>query len=149
MPLFNLFVLDSLLPVLASSALDATNLFHPLAVGAEGQLSGAVALMGAASALASHQIPTGQQYPKRRIVFAFFQSQSFGKAGSACLARDIHHFQCQKMSGGVFFCFIVCFFVCLSFFLFVCVCVHVCVYACCDGMYVCCDGMNVVMVCML
>ena len=71
--------------VLAAVALDASSLFHPLSVGADGTVSGLVALLAAAEALG--RTPNASSL-KRPLLFAAFQGEAWGRLGSRTWAAE-------------------------------------------------------------
>lgn len=81
--------------VLAMAGFDATSFFHEDAVGAETSVSGTVALIAAAHALANAppQVVNISSLP-HQLVFAFFTGENYGYVGSRKFLAEIQNFTC-------------------------------------------------------
>jgi hypothetical protein len=80
--------------VLLSAALNGRSLFHDLTLGVANDVSGTVALLAAATALSTQNVPS----LPRHIVYTFFNGESWGLAGSQRFVKDLYDrpFQCKK-----------------------------------------------------
>lgn len=72
--------------ILATASIDATSLFHQLAYGADADASGFIVLLAAAAAL--RRAPNVTSLPQN-IMFALFNAERFGYAGSAQMASSL------------------------------------------------------------
>ena len=77
--------------LLATAKMDSTSMFHDTARGADDAISGLVALLASAAALAPIE---PAQLPAARIVFAAFQGESYGSIGSRKFIADVRNFTC-------------------------------------------------------
>eukprot|EP01126_Amoeba_proteus_P050392 TRINITY_DN5948_c0_g2_i4.p1 TRINITY_DN5948_c0_g2~~TRINITY_DN5948_c0_g2_i4.p1 ORF type:complete len:617 (+),score=133.28 TRINITY_DN5948_c0_g2_i4:242-2092(+) len=80
------------------SVLDSTSLFQKKTIGANGDMSGTIALLGALDALLDKGLTPPSSW-KRYVVFAWMDSESFGHAGSKRFFRDILNFSCDQVFG--------------------------------------------------
>lgn len=76
--------------------MDSAAFFHDAAYGANSAVTGVVAVLGAAAALAD--IPDVAKLP-RKIVFAFFQGEAWSFVGSRRFVADLQNFTCDVVSG--------------------------------------------------
>jgi nicastrin len=90
--------------VLVATSIDSTSMFHDLSPGAGNAASNALALLMAADLLGSSVGDGALDALHGRIVFAFFQGESYGYLGSRRFLRDVGvaggaGFECS--SGGI------------------------------------------------
>lgn len=74
----------------AVAPLDATALFHDLAVGADAAASSIVAVLAAADALSHTNMDT---FPNR-VAFGLFQGEAYGRIGSRRFVQELQQFTC-------------------------------------------------------
>lgn len=79
--------------VLIGAPLDTTALFHEQAFGANAAVSGLVALLAAADALAKTDAAT----LPLQLVFGAFEAESFGRVGSRRFASELSNFTCTTL----------------------------------------------------
>lgn len=84
--------------VLFAATLDATSVFHDLASGLSTHLGGLIALLAAADAVM--KAPVAPAAWEKDVVFAFFNAEQWGHAGSQRFVQDISSFKCLATSGG-------------------------------------------------
>jgi len=87
--------------ILVIASMDTISFFQDYALGADSDISGTVALMGAYQYLRLTRASDLQKYSKN-VIFAWFDGETFGYVGSSRFARDISSFSCEKTakSGG-------------------------------------------------
>jgi nicastrin len=83
--------------VVATASFDSTAFFHDLATGAEGSISGAIALLAAADALTRADVPNMEDLDKQ-LVFALFDAESWGFVGSRAWVADVQEFKCDELA---------------------------------------------------
>lgn len=88
----------SRLLVMGIAGIDSNALFHARATGADSAVSGTVALLGAATALAQLDSSVLATFDKQ-LAFGFFQGESWGYLGSKRFVQEVQAFSCQKKSG--------------------------------------------------
>jgi len=79
--------------VLFIAPMDSNAFFHDLAIGADADMSGVLAILTALEAVSSVYPPSGFE---RQLVVAFFDAESWGYIGSKRFVDDIMNFQCQS-----------------------------------------------------
>jgi nicastrin len=75
--------------VLVATSIDSTSMFHDLSPGANNAASNALALLAAAQLVGSHIGDDALDALHGRIVFAFFQGESYGYLGSRRFLKDV------------------------------------------------------------
>ncbi|KAL3822337.1 hypothetical protein ACHAXA_002652 [Cyclostephanos tholiformis] len=90
--------------VLVATSMDSTSMFHDLSPGANSAASNVLALLMAANLVGSHIDDDVLDSLNGRIVFSFFQGESYGYIGSRRFLKDVvSGFQCgtdRSSSGG-------------------------------------------------
>jgi nicastrin len=81
--------------VVIGAAIDATSMFHELATGANTAGSNILALLMAAYQLGQSVDDATLDALPNRILFGFFQGESYGYLGSRSFFRDIFSFTCK------------------------------------------------------
>ena len=85
---------DGRAAVIIGTSIDATAMFHDLAAGANTAASNTLSLMMAAYLLGQSVSDATLDALTNRIIFGFFQGETYGYLGSRSFLRDVMGFQC-------------------------------------------------------
>ena len=85
---------DGRAAVIVGTSIDTTAMFHDLAAGANTAASNILSLMMAAYLLGKSVSDSTLDALSNRIVFGFFQGETYGYLGSRSFLRDVMGFQC-------------------------------------------------------
>jgi len=81
--------------IIAAASYDSNAFFHDLALGSDADISGAIALMGAAQALTVVDRASWVKEP----LFVLFTGEAYGFIGSKSFVKDITNFTCEDPNG--------------------------------------------------
>ena len=84
--------------VMMATSIDSTSMFHDASPGANSAATNILALLMAAKLVGSSVLDTTLDGLSKRIMFGFFQAESYGYVGSRSFLRDVSYpgFQCDE-----------------------------------------------------